>query len=127
MEDIEERILNLSNKGLCCSQILLQIIGLDMRGSEDTELIKAAGALCYGINNQFTCGALSGGACALSLHANDKRQTAEYCGALADWFARTYGSVNCSDILGVGNPPSIKCKEIIEDTIKKCLEIIEEK
>ncbi len=125
MNDIAERVLDLSSQGLCCSQILMQIIGLEVRGKENAELIKAMEGLGYGMYGQFSCGALSGAACALSLHSKSKAETVALCNRLTDWFKETYGGTECSDILGKGCPPTSKCTEIIMQTTEKCFELTE--
>lgn len=123
---ISDRVLELSARGLCCSQILMQIVGLDARDKEDAELITAMGALGYGVKRQLACGALTGAACALALHAADKGQTAKMCGQLVDWFNETYASTECAAILGRGNPANMKCHEIMENTAAKCMEILDD-
>ncbi len=48
------------------------IIGFEVRGKENAELIKAMEGLGYrNVRVAFLCGALSGAACALSLHAKE--------------------------------------------------------
>lgn len=123
---ISERVLELSARGLCCSQVLMQIVGLDARDRENAELIEAMGALGYGIGRQLTCGALTGAACALALHAADREQTAKLCGRIVDWFGEEYGSTDCAGILGKGNPATMKCRGIIEDTAAKCMELLDD-
>ena len=123
---IADRVLELSAKGLCCSQVLLQIVGLDMLDKENPDLITAMGALGYGIRQQLVCGALSGAACALALHAKDKEQMSDMCNQLVDWFREMYGSTECSDILGKGKPATMKCREIMENTAVKCTEMLED-
>jgi hypothetical protein len=124
--EIMTRSSELSSRGLCCSQILMQIVGLDARGTDNPDLLKAMGAFCYGLHNQFICGALSGGASALSLHANGKEQTVQLCNSLIHWFQSSYGSTQCSGILGEGNPPTMLCGEIIAETAERCLELVAE-
>lgn len=123
---ISDRVLELSARGLCCSQILMQIVGLDARDSENAELITAMGALGYGVKRQLACGALTGAACALALHAADKQQADEICGRLVDWFSDTYGSADCAGILGKGSPATMECSEIMENTAAKCMEILDD-
>jgi len=123
---VQDRILELSARGMCCSQVLMQIVGLDPLELESPELITAMGALGYGIRRQLTCGALSGAACALVLHSGSNERQGEMCAQLADWFHEAYGSTACGDILGKGHPPTLKCREIMENTAIKSLEILED-
>ena len=123
---VQDRILELCARGLCCSQVLMQVVGLDPLERQNPELIMAMGALGYGIRRQLTCGALSGAACALALHAKDKEQLREVCTQLVDWFREAYGGTECGDILGKGCPPTLKCREIMENTAIKSLEILED-
>lgn len=128
MEELKERIQELTQAGLCCSQIVLQIVGLEARGEENDELIRAMGALGYGAYCQLACGALTGGAAALALYAEDGLETKQMVGQLGNWFRETFKGGNCEDILGAGNPPDLPaCMDIVARTIQKCFEIVEDK
>ena len=67
MDDMTVTIMRLKQKGFCCSQIML-IMALEAQGKTDADLVRAVQALCFGIAlSGDVCGALSGGACLISL------------------------------------------------------------
>jgi C_GCAxxG_C_C family probable redox protein len=132
------RIVELAGQGFFCSQILLQM-GLDALGRENPELIKAIGGLPGGLGFcGKNCGALTGGACLISLYAGkgtaeetpDMRLN-EMISKLVNWFDETYGSVyggiNCSDIIE-NNPANMKerCPQMVLATYEKVKEILTE-
>lgn len=128
MEELESRVLELAQSGLCCSQIVLQIVGLEGRGEQNDELVRAMGGLGYGAYCQLACGALTGGAAALALYAEDERQVRELTGGLGRWFREEFRGGNCEDILGAGAPPNLPvCTDIVIKTIQKCFELVEER
>ncbi|HPF07707.1 MAG TPA: C-GCAxxG-C-C family protein [Spirochaetota bacterium] len=130
------RIVELAGQGFFCSQILLQM-GLDALGRENPELIKAIGGLPGGLGFcGKNCGALTGGACLISLYAG--KGTAEetpdirlneMISKLVNWFDETYGSVyggiNCRDIIE-NNPANMKerCPQMVLATYEKVKEIL---
>lgn len=126
-DELMDRIIELAGSGLCCSQILMQMVGLDARGEENPEMVKAMGALGYGLYSQLTCGALTGAACALALYRDSRDECKEELQELNQWFAERFGSCSCCDILGKGNPPTPHCQEIVLETVEKCFELLEEK
>lgn len=128
MEELQERVVELLQRGLCCSQIVLQVVGLDARGEENDEMVRALGGLGYGAYCQLACGALTGGAAALALYSEDAQQTKQMAGELGRWFREAFQGGNCEDILGKGNPPDLPvCIDIVTQTIRKCFEIVEDK
>ena len=61
-------LMKLRAKGFCCSQIIL-ILALEAQGKTDKDLVRSMAGLCYGIEGAGeVCGALSGGACLISLY-----------------------------------------------------------
>jgi hypothetical protein len=69
MDDHMIRMMQLSQKGYVCSQIIMQL-GLDMREEENPSLIRAMAGPAYGCGSgKATCGALIGGVCLLALYA----------------------------------------------------------
>ncbi len=125
MSKILDRMLELkSGKNASCSQILMSIVGLEPQGKDDPDLFRAMGALGYGLYSQHTCGALTGGVCALAMYAKDKEQVKAYSKTLCEWFEDEFGGVQCRDILGEGNPPSPKCNEVVQATIEKCFDML---
>jgi len=60
LDEIVLRMLQLRQKGYCCSQILL-ILALDSEHKTNTDLVRAARGLCYGMGSGEVCGCLSAG------------------------------------------------------------------
>jgi len=125
MDDLSEQVATLSRQGLCCAQIVMKIVGLDLRQEENPDLVRAMGALCYGLHDQRSCGALTGGACSLALHAEDRAQMKMYLNDLLGWFEGEYGSTECSVILGEGSAPTSLCREIVANTVGRCLTMLD--
>ena len=127
MKNFEERAIDLGMKGLCCSQIVLILAGLEPQGKTNDELLNAAKGLARGMYIQHACGSLSGGACVFGLYDMSKEEIAASCKELTQWFKERFGSLECSGILGVGGMPTPVCTETMAETSQKCLEILEEK
>lgn len=134
MTDVLLRLIKLKKRGFCCAQILL-ILGLEAQGKTNPDLVRSMGGLCFGIaEGGEICGALSGGACLISLYAGkggeeeqaDARQEAMLA-ELAAWFRHQaeadYGGTRCGEILG-RFPDYGKCGQIVAETYGKCLEIL---
>ena len=134
MDDIVLQMMRLKAKGYCCAQIIL-ILALEVQGKTNADLVRSAGALCFGINwSGEVCGALSGGACLISLYAGkgtdeevfDGQYTA-MLGELVEWFMMAaddkYGGTRCHEILEKFPDRSI-CSLIVPDTYKKCMDIL---
>jgi len=123
------RIHELSLKGYCCSQIMVQL-GLDYVGKENPDMIEAVAGLCKGIHSGKICGVLTGAAMMLTII--DSRNAIEYMiPELSEWFTETYteafGGCDCSSI--IGNSPILKgarCPQIMEETFEKVKEILNE-
>ena len=133
MDDTLLQIMRLKVEGYCCAQIIL-ILALEAQGKTNADLVRSVGGLCFGINwSGEVCGALSGGACLLSLYAgkggddeasDDRSMT--MVGELVDWFSREageYGGKRCNEILG-RFPGRSMCGRIVVDTYKKCMDIL---
>ncbi len=130
------RMLELSQQGFTCSQILL-FLGLEAQGKENPDLIRTMDALAGGIGGcRDVCGTLTGGACLLGLYAG--RGTAEetedprlnvMIGELMAWFSERYGAryggIRCADILD-GDPQNQKarCPDIISSTYERIKELL---
>ena len=131
--DAFDRIMELSREGLYCSQIMVQL-ALDAEGRENPELIEAVRGLCGGFAwSGGPCGALSGGACLLSLLGRglDISEREELVAEFHRWFAgRTaqFGGEDCNDITGGdrGNMFSV-CPGVIIDSYEKCVELLAER
>jgi len=92
------RMVELAQQGFHCSEVLM-FMGLEAQGKENPDLIKAMSALAGGVGfTGETCGALTGGACVLGLHAGRGRAADEenpklktMIAELVDWFSGKYG------------------------------------
>lgn len=134
MDDLIFRLIKLKAQGYCCAQILL-ILALEAQGKTNADLVRSVGGLCFGINGSGeVCGALSGGACLISLwagHGGDEAaQDDRYptmMGELVDWFrgvaAAEYGGTRCNEILEKF-PDRSTCGRIVADTYGKCMNIL---
>ena len=69
MDDMILQLIRLKARGFCCAQIIL-ILALEAQGKANADLVRSVGGLCFGVNGAGeVCGALSGGACLISLYA----------------------------------------------------------
>lgn len=135
--DIFDRLLELSQEGYFCAQILL-ILALESEGKENPDLVRAMGGLNGGIGNTGNvCGALTGGACFLSYYAGkgeaDELEAPEcqpMIKELASWFQEytcEYGGPSCSCILENDSRNKLeRCPAIITAVLEKCTELLEE-
>ena len=123
MSTIEGHINDLRIKGYCCSQLVAIIAGLEPLGGENDGLLRSLRGLCIGMYNKKTCGALTGGACALSLHLQDS-SLAEACRELTEWFETRFESPDCKDLIGDASGPTMLCMDIVKETCEKCLEML---
>ena len=134
MDDMIFRLLNLKAKGYCCSQMIL-ILALEAQGKTNPDLVRSMGGLCFGINwSGEVCGALSGGACLISLYAGkggeEEAPDSRYMtmvGELVEWFTLAagdeYGGTRCHEILE-RFPDRSMCGRIVADTYGKCMDIL---
>ena len=126
MEPLEGRVMELKLQGLCCAQIVLSIVGLEAQGLANPDMVRAMRGLCYGMQAQHTCGALTGGACALALYDFDGEALRKVCSELSDWFEAEIGGPACSELIGLGGRAAAICGEAILQTVKRCMDILEE-
>ncbi len=134
MDDTLLKMLGLSGRGYCCSQVML-MMALDMQGKENPDLIRALAGLCNGIAfSSNVCGAFSGGACLLSYYAgkgSDAEETRDgYATMLTDfarWFNKEiesrFGGITCADIL-MRSPDRSVCKDIVLESYRKAIELL---
>ena len=134
MFELMARLIKLKAEGFCCSQIIL-ILALEAQGETNSELVRAMAGLCYGSNAGEVCGALSGGACFLSMYTGkgadeetpDDRHMLMMT-ELVRWFQEKadseYGGVRCDDVLEKF-PNKAVCGRIVVDTYRKCVAILE--
>lgn len=134
MNDRLFRLLQLKSQGFCCAQIIM-MMALEAQGKSNPDLVRSVGGLCFGISGgSEICGALSGGACLLSLYAGkggeaetaDHRREAMLADLLA-WFrakgAGDYGGTDCQAILE-RFPKHAICGQIVIETYGECLDIL---
>jgi len=134
VDDLTLQMMKLHAKGYCCAQVIL-ILALEAQGKINEDLVRSVGGLCFGINwSGEVCGALSGGACLISLYAgkgSDEEVPDSQClsmvGELIEWFTIAaddeYGGTRCHEILEKYPDRSV-CSLIVADTYKKCMEIL---
>lgn len=125
MSEIKDRMVELKLKGFCCSQIIMQM-GLDHMEKENPDLIDAMAGLCVGLGSGKTCGALSSAVCLLYL-ADPQEAAMSAVQDLTDWFEDSFGSSECSELLG-DDPASArvnKCPMIVEATYQMVEELLD--
>ncbi|OPY64256.1 MAG: putative redox-active protein (C_GCAxxG_C_C) [Syntrophorhabdaceae bacterium PtaU1.Bin034] len=134
MDDTSLRMLQLKMEGYCCSQIIM-VIALEAQGKTNAELVRATGGLCFGAGmSGEVCGALSGGACLISLYGGKGSgeekadlRLPSMMNELVEWFregpAATYGGMRCDDIL-TRHPDKSACGPMVAATYAKAMEIL---
>lgn len=136
MNEMFFKMVQLSQEGFFCSQIML-IIGLTAQGKENPDVIRAMSGLICGMGYQGKiCGALTGGVCLIGLYAG--KGTAEekeddrlnlMIGEFVEWFEEKnlplYDSIDCDAILE-DNPDNRKtrCPQLVLDSLHKITEIL---
>ena len=136
MDELLFKMLQWSQQGFFCSQILL-LLAMEQLQRENPELIRAMGGLNGGVGfSGRVCGALSGGACLISLYAGkgaadelEESQVNELIAQLAEWFQTeacgTYGGCNCTDILeGDPNNRMTRCPQLVQQTFEKATALL---
>ncbi|MBP6974306.1 MAG: C_GCAxxG_C_C family protein, partial [Syntrophorhabdus sp.] len=69
MDNLFLQTMKLYAKGFCCSQIIV-MLAMEAEGKKNPDLVRSLGGLCFGVNwSGEVCGALSGGACLISLYS----------------------------------------------------------
>lgn len=138
MDDLEH-IKQLKQQGFFCSQILM-LMGLELQGKENPDLIRAANSLAGGLGftGQGTCGALTGGSCLLGLYAGKGTPQQEenlkldpMVDSLVKWFqegyGKEYGGIHCAEIVGEhGQYMAARCPVMVAGTFQKVKEILVE-
>ncbi len=130
------KLMELSQAGFYCSQILL-IIGLEAQGKENPDVVRAMSGLVGGLGFcGKTCGALTGGACLIGLYAGkgtmeemEDSRLNDMIRELVEWFEQEnlsrYGGINCQEILE-GNPANrmARCPQLVMQTLEKVRDIL---
>ncbi len=137
MDDLD-RMRELKQQGFFCSQILM-ILGLELQGKENPDLVRATHGLAGGLGfTGETCGALTGGACLLSLYAGkglpsdeDDPRVLFMIEDLVKWFkagyGQDYGGIRCETILaGVPNGQATRCPTMVAGTFQKVKDLLVE-
>ncbi|WP_094607081.1 hypothetical protein SPSIL_029980 [Sporomusa silvacetica DSM 10669] len=136
MTDRFMKLLELSQAGFYCSQILL-IIGLEAQGKENPDLVRAMSGLVGGLGfSGRTCGALTGGACLIGLYAGkgsveeiEDSRVNDMIREFAEWFEQEPGSQyngSTCDIILEKNPQNraSRCPDLVLKTLDKVEEIL---
>ena len=131
-----DRLIQLKERGFCCSQTLL-LVGLEDQGKTDRNLVRAVSGLSAGLFSGEICGALTGGACLLGLYAG--RGSAEdpedhrlciMVEELVAWFSQEYGQlfggIRCDDILGEDSHACSRCGSLVLGTYGKVRSLLAE-
>lgn len=131
MPDLNEMVMEQLQKGLHCSQTMMQL-SLELREIEEPFTIRALGALGGGMCVQGTCGTLTGGLCVLSSYvprpAGEPEPTLykEMAKELVEWFQQEYGSLECRDLVPYEREKILAfCPGLMARTFEKVLEILE--
>ncbi|HEX2966177.1 MAG TPA: C-GCAxxG-C-C family protein [Syntrophorhabdaceae bacterium] len=136
MNDTVLRLVQLKKMGYCCSQMMM-ILALETQKKTNPDLVRSIGGLCFGVyGTGEACGALTGGACLISMFAGkgteEEISNDRYISMireLSDWFHgmadEDFGGVRCDDILRKF-PDRSMCAQIVADTYEKCMAILAE-
>jgi C_GCAxxG_C_C family probable redox protein len=136
MNEMMFRMMELKSKGFYCSQIMMAL-ALEAQEKENPDLIRAMAGLAFGVGIGEACGALTGGACILSLYAGKGTAEDEEHGRLmsmlhelGEWFKETfteqYGGISCDAISEDGSLRNERCGAVVATTYQKVLEILVE-
>lgn len=136
--DTFERMLDLSEKGFYCGQILM-LLALEAEDRHNPDLIRAMGGLSGGLGfSGRVCGALTGGCCLIGYYASKgEPEELEDCNCqamiarLVDWFqgevGEEYGGIDCDCILGGDVARRLtRCPGIVQSVYQKVMEILDE-
>lgn len=136
MDDLQ-RMTDLGRQGYMCSQILV-LLGLQMQGRENPDLVRSVHGLCGGLGVGETCGALTGGACLLGLYAGKGSPDEEddpvlllMLDGLVGWFKAEYGQqfggIRCEEILGEDSRfMATRCPQLVLGVFQKAKELLVE-
>ncbi len=128
---LNQEIKSAAERGLLCSQIIVDI-GLRELGMSSPDLVKGAGGLVGAIGLQgATCGALTGAACLIVFAAVDKLDREVYLlieeleGGFNDLIAKYPGN-HCGDILDYdpSKVPTEVCPPIIAGALQIALALL---
>ncbi|HTZ19152.1 MAG TPA: C-GCAxxG-C-C family protein [Dissulfurispiraceae bacterium] len=136
MTDEFMRMMELSQQGFHCSQIMM-IIALEAQGRTNPDLVRAMSGLLGGVGFcGKICGTLTGGACMIGLYTGKGTPEEEpdnrlylMMSELVEWFEKEYqslyGGINCADILQDDPRNRLsRCPQMVMATIQKVREIL---
>lgn len=134
MDDLVFRMMELKAKGFYCSQILT-MLALESQEKENPDLVRAMAGLAFGVGIGEVCGALTGGACILSLYAGkgtdedtEDHRMMSMLHELGEWFRETYGEqyggISCDAISKDGSLRNERCGAVVATTYRKVEEIL---
>jgi len=134
MNDIMFRLMELKAKGYYCSQMMM-LLALENQEKTNPDLIRAMSGLAFGLGVGEVCGALTGGACILSLYVGKGTDDEEenpflmtMLEELGEWFKATYGGqyggITCDIISEEGAKRTERCGQLVAATYHKVLEIL---
>ncbi len=134
MDDMMFRMMDLKHKGFYCSQIMM-ILALEAQDKTNPDLVRSMAGLAFGVGIGEVCGALTGGACILSLYAakgtDEDEEHFRLMGMLhelGEWFRETYageyGGISCDAISEEGSLRNERCGAVVADTYQKVIEIL---
>jgi hypothetical protein len=137
MNETRIRMMELAAQGFCCSQILI-VLALEGRGTDNPDLVRAAGGLCQGVGcSGEACGVMTGGACLLALYAGKGTPAEErhrlyplLLTEFTDWFRQSvggrFGGIRCLDIMGGECPapdPAV-CGPLLAEAYAKAMSLL---
>ena len=138
--DIVRKMIPLSQKGYCCSQILF-LLALESRDDTNPDLIRSMAGLCNGLGySGEICGVLTGAACLIAFYAgkgSDEEQQDDrfdlMVSNMVEWFKENigdrYGGIKCEEILredGTERPDLKLCTNILAKTYTAMTKILVE-
>jgi hypothetical protein len=137
MIDDTDRVLELGRSGFQCAQILV-MLGLELQGRSNPDLVRSMQGLCQGMSAGETCGALTGGACLLGLYAGrgdrdeeDDPRLLFMLEEFVEWFKGGYGAafggLRCDDIIGAfGEHMAERCPAMVTGAYRKVKDLLVE-
>jgi hypothetical protein len=137
MDDDRERILELGGAGYQCAQILI-LLGLELQGRTNPDLVRSMQGLCLGMSAGETCGALTGAASLLGLYAGrgsaddeDDPRLIFMLEDLVTWFTQgfgaQYGGLRCDDIVGnSGSLMADRCPKLVLGAYQRVKDLLVE-
>lgn len=138
--DIVRKMIPLSQKGYCCSQILF-LLAFESRDDANPDLIRSMAGLCNGLGySGEICGVLTGAACLIAFFTGKGRDEEQQddrfdlmVSNMVEWFKENigdrYGGIKCEEILGedgIERPDLKICANILAKTYTAVTKILVE-